>query len=152
MLYATKLPADLLKSFVCGDYKIWQSTQDETTQNDTSSKYKSQIEVHKGLRRENSSNNITYEFAEGMHKRCTHPLSKISLMNKVYFTILLISKIHQDNFLKVLQYFQNYYPQDFDDNCSICNFLMTRICENLKGNVEYSPRSSFMGQEFLEKF
>lgn len=114
------------------------------------SKYTSNLEWNNILRRENSVNSIKNDSCENANKKVLHPLSKVSLLNKTYFMILLIStKINPENFLKVIQYFQNYYPQTYDSTCSICLFLINHITDNLKRWSHYETSSTYMAREFF---
>lgn len=97
-----------------------QFSKDNNYQTGMASKYTNQLEIDNSLRRENSASNVVGALTESIWKKQSHPLSKVSLLNKTYFMILLISrKVTPDNILKVIQYFQNYYPQNYDTNCSI---------------------------------
>lgn len=81
-------------------------------------KYSNKIDVKSLVRREGSSGNLKDEvFSAPSSQKLAHPLSKISLSNKTFFLVLLFErKITPENFMKVLQYFQNYYPQTHDSS------------------------------------
>ena len=81
-----------------------------------------------------------------------HPLLKVNLLNKIYFMVLLISrKIVPKNLIKVIQYFQNYYPQSYDCSCSICSFLYNSITENLKTWMGSDTNANYVSREFFIK-
>lgn len=81
-------------------------------------KYSNKIDMQSLMRRESSSSNMKDEvFGMPSSQKVVHPLSKISLSNKTFFLVLLFErKITPENFMKVLQYFQNYYPQAHDNS------------------------------------
>ena len=46
-----------------------------------------------------------------------NPLLKVNLINKAYFVILVIlNRIVPENIIKVTYYFQNYYPQSYENS------------------------------------
>lgn len=64
--------------------------------------------------------------------------------------ILLVSKkIVTENLIKVIQYFQNYYPQNYDGSCTICTFLYSNITDNLKKWMGDEVNTSYMAKEFF---
>lgn len=113
-------------------------------------KFTSKLDTNAAMRRESSVNHMKSELTEHLGKKPGHPLTKVSLLNKTYFMVLLISKkISSENFLKVVQYFQNYYPQTFDPNCSICSFLFSHINDGLKKWAGHDVSSTYIAREFF---
>lgn len=127
-----------------------QFSKDNNYQTGMASKYTNQLEIDNSLRRENSASNVVGALTESIWKKQSHPLSKVSLLNKTYFMILLISrKVTPDNILKVIQYFQNYYPQNYDTNCSIWSFLHSHISESLKKWSSGDTSPAYSAHEFF---
>ena len=84
------------------------------------------------------------------YQKVYNPLSKVNLINKAYFVILVIwNKIVPENIIKVTHYFQNYYPQWYEDTCSIWHFLYAKITENLKKWMQNEVSSNYMAREFF---
>lgn len=113
-------------------------------------KFTSKLDANAAMRRESSVNHMKNEPADPPGKKAGHPLAKVSLLNKTYFMVLLVSrKIGGENFLKVVQYFQNYYPQTFDASCSICSFLFGHITDGLKKWAGHDVSSTYIAREFF---
>ena len=122
---------------------------EETAKNHLN-KFTSKLDANAAMRRESSVNHMKNEQSEHLGKKANHPLSKVSLLNKTYFMVLLISrKISGENFLKVVQYFQNYYPQTYDPNCSICAFMFSHITDGLKKWSGHDVSSTYIAREFF---
>jgi len=99
---------------------------------------------------QNSTKSQSQNLMSNLKVMNKHPLSKINLVNKVYFMTLLISrKIVPENLAKVIQYFQNYYPQSYDCAWSIWIFLFNNITDNLKRWMGNDSSSTSMAHDFF---
>ena len=154
------LKVDVIQNFLSisknsSSLDLWMNNCDEYINENfpkENTSFSHKIESKSYVRRENSSGSATEEYFMAVEPSKTHPLSKASLLNKTYFLVLLFEgKITSDNFVKVLQYFQNYYPQSYDANCSIWTFMHTNITESLKNWANPDINSAILAQNFFSK-
>lgn len=154
------LKVDVIQSFLTisrnpNAFSVWMSNSDEFikeifTKENTKNSHKIKSKCY--VRRENSSTGTGEDYIIASEFSKVHQLSKASLINKTYFLVLLFErKITPDNFSKVLHYFQNYYPQLYDGNWSICTFLHINITEDLKKWSAPNTNSALLAQDFFSK-